>query len=43
LKRQAKAILAALQRGPLWTNDLRAMGGEVHRHTVPGGGRTRIR
>lgn len=25
LKRQAEAIYAALERGPLWTNDLRAM------------------
>ena len=25
LKRQAEAIYAALKRGPLWTNDLRAM------------------
>lgn len=25
LKRQAEAILTALRRGPLWTNDLRAM------------------
>ena len=30
LKRQAAAILAALRRGPLWTNDLRAMAAQYN-------------
>jgi hypothetical protein len=30
LKKQAKHILAALKRGPLWTNDLRSMAAQYN-------------